>query len=122
MRENDKYLDSISGHIQQMNAAYEVFSSQVLSSGTVKFFIDMATVLLKVVTGLDRMKVLLGSVLGATTWAYSTKILKSLSDMRGSVDSIIDKVLRINDGDELTEELVSGIRNLNKYQKTYLAE
>lgn len=50
MKENEKYLDSIAGRIEQVKASFEAFSTSVIDSGIVKAFVSIADAALKVAT------------------------------------------------------------------------
>ena len=41
--ENQKYLDSISGKVSQLNSAIEELSATVFNSNIIKFFVDFGT-------------------------------------------------------------------------------
>ena len=49
LKENEKYLDSIQGKIDQFNNAVQSMWSDTLDSDVVKFFVDLATQLVKIV-------------------------------------------------------------------------
>lgn len=44
VKENEVYLDSINGKLAQLDASFQKFSSDLLSSDVPKFFVDLATV------------------------------------------------------------------------------
>lgn len=50
MKENEKYLDSIAGRIEQVKASFEAFSTSVIDSGIVKALVSIADAALKVAT------------------------------------------------------------------------
>lgn len=45
--ENEKYLDSIEGRVNQLNAAFQALSQDTLDSGLVKSVVSLATALTK---------------------------------------------------------------------------
>lgn len=49
LKENEKYLDSIQGKIDQFNNAMQAMWSNTLDSDVVKFFVDLATQVIKLV-------------------------------------------------------------------------
>ena len=44
LRENEKYLESIEGHISVLSNAWDKFVTSLIDSGTINFFLDLATV------------------------------------------------------------------------------
>ncbi len=59
MTEQERMMDSIEGRLKQLNASFEKFSNDVLSSDLVKFFVTLAT---KIVDAADGMVNLAGSI------------------------------------------------------------
>lgn len=55
MAENEKYLDSITGKLQVMHAAFQEISYNALNSNTTKVLLDMANAALAVVNSLSRL-------------------------------------------------------------------
>lgn len=65
--ENEKVLDSIQGHLQQLSSAWEQLSTTIFDSDLIKFVIDLGTGLLKlanndVVQGIAKLAVSLAAV------------------------------------------------------------
>jgi hypothetical protein len=59
LKENEKYLDSIQGKIDQFNNAVQTLWSNTLNSDVVKFFVDLATKLVKVVDAVGPLNIAL---------------------------------------------------------------
>lgn len=59
MTEQERMMDSIEGRLKRLNASFEKFSNDVLSSDLVKFFVTLAT---KIVDAADGMVNLTGSI------------------------------------------------------------
>ena len=59
LRENEKYLDSIQGKIDQFNNAVQTLWSNTLDSDVVKFFVDLATKLIKIVDSIGPLNIAL---------------------------------------------------------------
>lgn len=59
MTEQERMMDSIDGRLKRLNASFEKFSNDVLSSDLVKFFVTLAT---KIVDAADGMVNLAGSI------------------------------------------------------------
>ena len=68
LKENEKYLDSIQGKIDQFNNAIQTLWSNTLNSDTVKWFVDIATQLVKWLDKLGPIKTLLAGI-----FAYANK-------------------------------------------------
>jgi len=57
LKENEKYLDSIQGKIDQFNNAMQAMWSDTLDSDVVKFFVDLATQLVKIVDAIGPVNI-----------------------------------------------------------------
>lgn len=57
------YIDSITGHIENLKTTFAEFSQDVLDSDVVKFFIDLATTVVKVVDALTKAKTLVPTLM-----------------------------------------------------------
>lgn len=68
IRENEKYLDSIEGHLQSFNSAWEKLSYHLIDSSTIKGVIDIGTdivnVIDKIILALDQLPGKLGAIVG----------------------------------------------------------
>lgn len=71
LQENEKYLDSIQGKIDQFSNSLQSMWSNTLDSGVVKWFVDVGTQLIKIVDTLGLIPSILISI-------ASFKVLKSL--------------------------------------------
>lgn len=69
--ENEKYLDSINGKIAVMKASFEEMSSSILSSGVIKFFIELATALENIVTWLVKVNQLGTAIVGIVAGVHT---------------------------------------------------
>lgn len=65
MRENEKYLESINGKISQFNSAVQQMWQNTISSDTIKFFVDLGTVLINVV---DKIGLLNTALIATVTY------------------------------------------------------
>ena len=57
LKENEKYLDSIQGKIDQFNNAVQTLWSNTLDSDVVKFLVDLATKLIKIVDSIGPLNI-----------------------------------------------------------------
>ena len=86
MTEQERMMDSIEGRLKQLNASFEKFSNDVMSSDLIKFFVTLAT---KIVDAADGMVNLAGSI-PAITAAISGVL--SLMQMSGKLKNGAGKV------------------------------
>lgn len=86
MTEQERMMDSIEGRLKRLNASFEKFSNDVLSSNLVKFFVTLAT---KIVDAADGMVNLAGSI-PAITAAISGVL--SVMQMSGKLKNGAGKV------------------------------
>lgn len=68
LKENAKYLDSIEGHLQSFNSAWEKLSYHLIDSSTIKGVIDIGTDIIniidKIILALDQLPGKLGAIVG----------------------------------------------------------
>ena len=69
LEENEKYLDSINGKISVFKAAFEDFSTNLISSDLVKDIVELGTVLINVLNAVAKIVDVLG---GLNTILYTT--------------------------------------------------
>lgn len=86
MTEQERMMDSIEGRLKQLNASFEKFSNDVMSSDLIKFFVILAT---KIVDAADGMVNLAGSI-PAITAAISGVL--SVMQMSGKLKNGAGKV------------------------------
>lgn len=86
MTEQERMMDSIEGRLKQLNASFEKFSNDVMSSDLIKFFVTLAT---KTVDAADGMVNLAGSI-PAITAAISGVL--SVMQMSGKLKNGAGKV------------------------------
>ena len=62
-KENDKVLNSIQGHLQQLNSAWEELSKNIFNSEILKLIIDLGTALLRIAnSGFGKMAIKIAAV------------------------------------------------------------
>lgn len=86
MTEQERMMDSIEGRLKQLNASFEKFSNDVMSSDLIKFFVTLAT---KIVDAADGMVNFAGSI-PAITAAISGVL--SVMQMSGKLKNGAGKV------------------------------
>lgn len=65
MKENEKYLNSINGKVAQFNSTVQQMWQNTISSDTIKFFVDLGTVLINVV---DKIGLLNTALIATVTY------------------------------------------------------
>ena len=64
INENNKVLDSIQGHITKLQSAFEQFSTSLINSDMIKFFIDAGTAMLDFAnSGIGQLTIKLGALI-----------------------------------------------------------
>ena len=108
------YMDTIAAHTQDFTTAWQTFSMNFVNSGTVKFFVDLGTTLLNVADKLQRVHMLLPSILGIINAFKAMKLLKSMSDVRKSIKNLGDT---IQSGAAITSAMRKQVEGLTDDQK-----
>lgn len=67
-KENEKYLDSIQGKINQLNASFQNLWANAVDDGFLKFWIDLGTDILNVVDKIGMFKTAIGAVVGIASF------------------------------------------------------
>lgn len=62
LEENSKYLDSINGKLDQMNASFQNLWSNAINSEFIGFMVDAGTAILKLVDNIGMVEIALASV------------------------------------------------------------
>ena len=103
LKENEEYLDSIQGKIDQFTNAYQTVWNNLLKSEAIKFIVDLGTKVLKLVSAFGELRSVIFLVLmyfnmskkysfDLATWFFGPKdvngILKSLSKIKSAIESI----------------------------------
>lgn len=100
LKENEKYIDSIQGKIDQFNNAVQTLWNDTLDSDVVKFLVDLATQLVKIVDAVGPLNI---AIVGLFTY---------LQKQHGIFDNIFKPA---EDGiEELKKQLVKAERDLAK--------
>ena len=78
MKENEKVLDSIQGHYQQLQSAFQELATSLINSGLIKGLLDLGTGLLKVANS-DGVKFIATVALITTSLSLAVKGVKAIS-------------------------------------------
>lgn len=77
--ENEKFLDSIQGRLNNLTSAFQAFSASTINSGLIKFIVDAATAIVSLI---DKIGLLPAVLFGLNAYGKlfaDTKILKAIS-------------------------------------------
>lgn len=95
MAENEKYLDSVQGKIDIMQASFQALSANFMSGDLLKFFIEAATLVLNLSNGIAKIVENLGglkTVLVAVTGILLTIKFKSITSLLIKLGGSLGKV------------------------------
>lgn len=118
LAENEKYLESIEGRISQFKAVFETFSQNLISSGLVKFIVDLGTGIIKVLDSLQRIHLLLPAIISTVAAYKSIGIAKSLVESKAKVDILSASIIKQK---TVTDTLSASVSNLTLAEKKRLA-
>ena len=79
LKENEKYLESISGKLDVIQAKFEALSNGIINSNVVKFVLDLGSGILTVLNWLQKMHLLLPSIAGSVALIMGYVRQKNLS-------------------------------------------
>lgn len=102
LAENEKVLESITGHINRMKAAFEELSASVVDSDLLKFVIDVGTELINIINALFELINVIG---GLKTVAIGGGIYAVVSSLK----NILDAINLIKAGSLQTAGAISGL-------------
>lgn len=90
----DTRMQSTQAHINQFNASFQELSSTLISSNMLKFAIDTGTALVSLANGLQKVHLLLPSIIGMITVIKGIRFAKSLSESASKVQTLIAATLK----------------------------
>ena len=112
MRENDKYLESISGHLSQLTNQWQEMWANAANREIINFFIDLGKVLLQVI---DLFGVLPSTIIGVV--AYLT-LIKDASEDKSIIKAIGTWIESLTQLENKTGKVVSKIVSVGSEIKT----
>lgn len=118
LAENEKYLESIEGKISQFKAVFETFSQNLISSGLIKFIVELGTGILRVLDSLQRIHLLLPAIISAVALFKSVGIAKSLVESKAKTDGLAASLIKQKTA---TDTLAVSVSNLTLVEKKRLA-
>lgn len=69
--ENEKYLESIQGHIDILNNSVQTMWMNTLNREVIKFFVDIANILIKIVDQAGLLQVAFGTIVAVMSFKYT---------------------------------------------------
>lgn len=90
----DTRMQSTQAHINQFNASFQELSSTLINSNMLKFAIDTGTALVSLANGLQKVHLLLPSIIGMITVIKGIRFAKSLSESASKVQTLIAATLK----------------------------
>ena len=112
LEENEKQLESIEGKIAQFKAAFQTFSQNLISSETVKLVVELGTGILKVLDALQKVHLLLPTIIALTVAFKGVGMARNLSSITTAL--LTNKAA--------TESLAISVSKLTTRQKLRLVE
>ena len=112
MKENDKYLESISGHLSQLTNQWQEMWANAANRELINFFIDLGKVLLQVI---DLFGVLPSTIIGVV--AYLT-LIKDASEDKSIIKAIGTWIESLTQLENKTGKVVSKIVSVGSEIKT----
>lgn len=87
-RENEAYLDSIEGHLTQLSVAFQELSTNAISSDIIKFFIDFGTTLINVANWLQKVGLLLPTIVSGFIALRGVKIASDVTKILSQANQL----------------------------------
>lgn len=112
LEENEKQLESIEGKIAEFKAAFQTFSQNLISSETVKLVVELGTGILKVLDALQKVHLLLPTIIALTVAFKGVGMARNLSSITTAL--LTNKAA--------TESLAISVAKLTTRQKLRLVE
>ena len=116
--ENEKYLESIQGHIDVLKASFETFSTDLLNSNLIKFIVDAGTGIINLLDSATRLNLLLPAILATITLIKGTGIVKMAMESAAKIASLSASLIAEK---TVTDSLAVSVSNLTIRQKQQVA-
>ena len=116
--ENEKYLESIQGHIDVLKASFETFSTDLINSNLIKFLVDAGNGIINLLDSATRLHLLLPAILATITLIKGTGIVKMVMESASKVTSLSASLITEK---TVTDSLAASVSNLTIRQKQQVA-
>ena len=112
--ENEKYLNSIEGKTKQLQASFEAMANEIINSDLVKAFVDIGKAIADAVTWLQKMGLLLPTIVGLVT---TIKTLSSVTTATNTANSVLAIIGGDGDTDSKISRITAAISQLGTIAK-----
>lgn len=116
--ENEKYLESIQGHIDVLKASFETLSTDLINSNLIKFLVDAGNGIINLLDSATRLHLLLPAILATITLIKGTGIVKMVMESASKVTSLSASLITEK---TVTDSLAASVSNLTIRQKQQVA-
>lgn len=89
--ENEKYLDSIAGKVDQLTASFEAMSASILDSSVVKWIVDLGTALVNCIATLQQLNLLLPLVVTSLAALNYVKLYKETYETAEQISILVNR-------------------------------
>lgn len=107
MKENEKVLDSIQGHYQQLQSAFQELATSLINSGLIKGILDFGTGLLKVANS-DAVKFIAKVALITTSLSLVVKGVKAVNTAFATYKTYLVAGMLVSQGFSVSQALLIG--------------
>lgn len=116
--ENEKYLDSINGKIEQFRASFETLSTEVVNSSVIKWGISVGTVLVDILNELAKARLLLPIIVGTLVTIKGINLSKTIAESSAKVTTLSESLISEKSA---TDMLAASVSALTLKEKQLLA-
>lgn len=96
MKENETYVNSLQGHLSQLNSAWQELAKNTINSDLVKWLLDVGTGIVKITNNVGGLVPILTTISGLIIMFKADKIVSGFSKIGNSVKSVYNgfKILK----------------------------
>lgn len=113
------YLKTAAAHIEQFNIAWKTLSMDVVNSDALKRIIDIGTAILKVADSLQRVHMLLPTIIASVTAFKGLKFVTDLTRQKSAVEALV-KVMLLQQG--VTQKTASIFNDMSYAQQALVIQ
>ena len=112
------FMNSTTAHINQFKASFQEFSANLFNSNLLKFFIDIGTAIVNLMNSLQKIHMLLPSIVGIAVTIKGIRLAKSLAESAAKVQTLTAVTLKEK---AVTDSLAQSVSLLTLKEKEMLA-
>lgn len=117
LAENEKFLASIQGRLDVFKATFEEFSASFIDTNLVNFVLSLGTALLNILTGLDKLHLLLPAITMSITLLAARKKALQLQESASMVNTLASAITKEK---AVTDTLSTSVAFLTTKEKALL--